>query len=377
MSRSFFLGVGAGVLVTALAVALRERLLEGGGPRSARAAPDSRASELQAELDAVREELARYRAGERLVPDPDRGAGRRAAGGDREEVAPVPREAGPAARAPRPASAWDALLASGDVAGAAQRLSEAFERGELTRLQLMQLAVANPGLLVAGLEDHALSDRFRSVLIDSLTSLEDPLGAISALSLEREPNQGFSSRIADILAESVDRAAAADLRAAGAIEKLLAGNEMHGEKINLYPVLAQLGAQGDARALALLQGAELGIFSPGIRSLLDPPARDERGQPLTGALVYSIQYNKGQWGDRPVQLEWGDIVVSLGGERVTCAQDFSKQLTAPRASGASDFLEAGVLRPSPGQAGRFEFRALQLDPGDRRLLYGVYTVKRP
>jgi hypothetical protein len=218
----------------------------------------------------------------------------------------------------------------------------------------VQLAVRHPEQVVAGINAHDLPDAFRAVLIDTLSSLADPLAAVSALDLAGEPNQRFSSRIAAFLAQSVERGAVADARAAGAIEQLLAGHEMQGEKVNFYPVLAQLAALGDARALALLQDARVGPFAAGLRSLLEPPSRDERGATLTGALVYSVQFNKGQWESRPRQLESGDIVVSIGGERVTSAADFARLLKAHHGLGRASTSRPGSSgrAPSPHRSGR-------------------------
>lgn len=371
MSRSFWLGAGAGMVVTAMA-AFFLRLREGDPSLRRAIAGEASHRELQGELAAVREELARARA--EAARERMQASGAPQPGLDRR----VEREGEPRHEpaTPGPASEWERLLASGDLRRAAELLSAAYERGDVTRLALMQVAVEHPELLVAGINAHDLPDAFRAVLIDTLSSLADPLAAVSRLDLAGEPNQSFSARVADFLAQSVERTAAADTRTVAAIEQLLAGNEMVGEKVNLYPVLAQLGALGDERALALLREVDVGVFGSGLRSLLHPPARDERGKPLTGALVYSVQFNKGQWENRPRQLQSGDIVVSIGGERVASAADFSRLVKQHHGLGALEYVEAGILRPT-AYVGQFDFTTVQLDPGDLQLLYGVYTVKRP
>ena len=98
---------------------------------------------------------------------------------------------------------------------------------------------------------------------------------------------------------------------------------------------------------------------------------------MTGAIIYSVQYNKGQWESRPRQLQGGDIVVSIGADRVASAQDFFALLKKHHGLGQNDLVDAGVFRQIPQYPGQFEYRSLQLDPGDLQLLYGVYSVKRP
>jgi hypothetical protein len=267
-------------------------------------------------------------------------------------------------------------MGQGDFKAAARALSVAFEEGTITRLELMQIAAQCPDLIVAGVNDYDLGDSFRLALIDTLSSLADPLLTIARLNVDQEPNQRFSSRIAGVLASLVDRGTVADARAVPILQKLLSGNQMLGEKVNLYPVLAQLAALGDPDALALVRGANVGVFAPGLRTLMNPPAVDELGRDLAGAVIYSIQYNKGRWGDRPVQLRGGDTIVSLGGERVTSATGFFHALKKHHNLGANEFVDAGVLRPSTSDQGRFEHATVRLDPGDLQLLYGVYSVKR-
>ena len=214
------------------------------------------------------------------------------------------------------------------------------------------------------------------MLVDTLSSLQDPLLTIARLDLEREPSQRFSSRIAAVLAGAVDRGAVPDARVVPVIQKLLAGNQMQGEKVNLYPVLAQLASQGDQEAQAMLRDAQAGVFSSGLQTLLHPPDRDELGQDLSGAVIYSIQYNKGQWGGRPIQLRSGDTIVSIGPDRVAPAAQFFNALKKHHGIAADGRVDAGVFRPAAGQPGRFEYATVRLDPGDLQLMYGAYSVKR-
>lgn len=125
-------------------------------------------------------------------------------------------------------------------------LADALENGGLNRLELMTVVVANPELISAGINNHELANRFREVLIDSRSSTADPIGVLADVDLEGEPSQGFSSKIASLVRSIVDRNTRADARIFSQVQDLLAGNPMHGEKINLYPTLAQLGSRGTA-----------------------------------------------------------------------------------------------------------------------------------
>lgn len=374
---SFWLGAVVGVLTASTLVTLIGAWLERvPAAHGARAQEDALAW-LEDELAAARRELALVRES----------AGRDAAAAQRT---PAPVETSAPARPPgvEPPSTGSTgdgklaripglaeRLAQGELDQAAEALAAAFGAGRLSALELMQLAVEHPPLLVAGVNAHALPDEFRAVLIDALASLDDPLATLAELDLEGEPNQGFSSRIARLLAREVEQGPALDARAAPAIERLLAGNEMRGEKVNLYPLLAQLGVQGDVHAQALLARIDPGFHGPGLRSLLEPPPADARSS--GGAVVYSVQYNKGAWSHRPRQLEGGDVVTALGGARVATAADFFRLLKAHQAPGSAAWLDADVLRPVGGSPQRYQALRLQLDPGDLQLLYGVYSVKRP
>ena len=103
---------------------------------------------------------------------------------------------------------------------------------------------------------------------------------------------------------------------------------------------------------------------------------DELGRDLSGAIIFSIQYKKGRWADRPIQLQSGDTVVSIGGERITSAAAFFRALRQHHNLDSNDHLDAGVLRPIGQAPRRFEFTTVRLDQGDLQLMYGVYTVKR-
>ena len=334
MTRTFWLGVGCGVLATAL-VAFTVL------PPDSQPAPGSPAP---------------------VPASPPQRASSPAADEHREDSSATKPELGE-------------LLRSG-LGAATGALNAAFADGSISGLELMQLAADNPGLIVAGVNDYALADPFRLALIDTVTRLKDPLGTIACLDVDREPNQDMSSRIAGVLAGLVDRGSVADGRAVPVIKKLLAGNPMRGEKNNLYPVLAQLAAQGEQAARALVRGADVGAFSPGLATLLDPPARDELGRDLSGAVVYSLQSNKGRWSDRPAQLSSGDTVVSMGGHRVTSAAAFFEAIRKHHKLGGNDLVDAGVFRPTAQAPRRYEFSTVRLDTGDLQLVYGAYTVKR-
>ena len=208
-------------------------------------------------------------------------------------------------------------LARGDLAKATQTLEDAFASGDLTKLELMNTAVAHPELISAGINDHDLADRFREVLIDSLSSTDDPIGVLRDVDLKGEPNQRFSAKIASLVRSVVDKNTEADARIFAQVQDLLAGNPMRGEKINLYPALAQLGSRGHepARAAAEKFVRESdSMFAKGVSTLLDPPSYDHLGRELRGAVIFSSQYNKGEWAKRPKTLFIGDIVLSIGGE---------------------------------------------------------------
>ncbi|HEX6882375.1 MAG TPA: hypothetical protein VF530_03280 [Planctomycetota bacterium] len=375
---SFWLGAVVGVLTASTVMTLLGAWLERvqASTRGERVQEDTLAR-LENELAATRSELAQAREAARPGLA---GAQRTAVRAETAQQAHPPL----AERAPRPSledgilarvPGLGELLAQGDLVAGADALAAAFEAGTLGTLELMQLAVQYPPLLVAGVNEHALPDEFRAVLIDALSSLDDPLGTIAALDLEGEPNQGFSARIARVIARTLEQGTGSDERVAPAIERLLAGNEMGGEKVNLYPLLAQLSGQGDARARAALAGIDPGFHGPGLRSLLEPPPADASGS--GGAVVYSVQYNKGAWSHRPRQLEGGDVVTAIGGERVSTAADFFRLLKGHQAPGLAEWIDADVLRPAGSSPQRYQALRLQLDPGDLQLLYGVYSVQRP
>jgi hypothetical protein len=254
-------------------------------------------------------------------------------------------------------------------------LNAAFADGSISGLELMQLAADNPGLIVAGVNDYALADPFRLALIDTVTRLKDPLGTIACLDVDREPNQDISSRIAGVLAGLVDRGSVADGRAVPVIEKLLAGNPMRGEKNNLYPVLAQLAAQGEQAARALVRGADVGAFSPDSRPCSIPRARRARARSIRSRrLLAAIQQG-------PVERPTGPTEQRRHGRPPWVAIASLRRRRSSRRSGSTtSWAETTswtrVCSDPPRRPTRYEFSTVRLDTGDLQLVYGAYTVKR-
>lgn len=266
-------------------------------------------------------------------------------------------------------------LRAGDPDAAARLLADAFTSGELTRLELMNLAVGHPELIRAGINDHAQADAFRDALIEALSSTDDPIGILAGVNIRGEPNQAFASRMAAHVRSIVDGSEAADGRAFGVIQALLAGNPMRGEKINLYPALAQLGSRGDDEARAFVEQwirDSQSMFADGVRTLLDPPRSDEVGGDLRGVVIFSSQFNKGDWSHRPKTLELGDIILSIGEVTIGNRGDFQKAVSRYPGGDGQSFVPVKVYARLPDGSYQVEIR--QMDPGDFRLMYGVYTV---
>ncbi len=264
-----------------------------------------------------------------------------------------------------------------------ERLAAACENRDLTALDVMNLVANMRELLVAGLNDRELPESFRSILIDSLGSVPDPLGLLTEVAIKEESSQTLSARMAAFVSDRVEADAEADPRASPIIKRFLEGNDMHGNKINLYPTLAQLASLGDAEARAAVDAflETKSIYQPGIRALLDPPSRDEKGNDLRAAVIYSIQFNKGKWEDRPRQFQVGDIVVSIGGIEVRNSVDFHfaiRKFKSDAKSEADDGFVAATVYARTGEdiGSGYKLVSRELDPGDLRLMYGVRSIKR-
>lgn len=255
-------------------------------------------------------------------------------------------------------------------------LSELYFDGDLTALDVMNLAVALPDFIVAGLSDHDLPEEFRSVLLSGLENVDDPLDLLADIAVEDEPSQRLSARMADIVNGHVDDLVDFDDRAAPVIRRLLSGNDMHGNKINLYPSLAQLAGLGDEGARQVVESflSKGNIFTPGIEALLDPPDRDEDGIPLAAAVIFSIQFNKGNW-PRPRQFKNGDVVLSIGDSRVTDRASFFAAIKRYKGGTGDELIPARVyVARGDGNTG-YDLVTRELDPGDFRLMYGVRSIR--
>ncbi len=118
------------------------------------------------------------------------------------------------------------------------------------------------------------------------------------------------------------------------------------------------------------------MFSVGVRTLLDPPPYDDLGRSLRGAVIFSSQFNKGEWGHRPKTLSLGDIVLSIGDVKVLGGSDFYKAVN--RYQGRTrdqDLVEVKVFAQRPDDSGAYEVQIREMDPGDFRLIYGVYSLR--
>ena len=267
------------------------------------------------------------------------------------------------------------LLEEEDDLAVVRGIAEAFERGERTPLDVMNLAVTRGELIVAGLNDPDLSLTFRSILVDSLASVADPIALLSEIEVEREPSQRISARLGDLVIDEVDDAEEVDPRVVPVVERLLAGNDMFGQKVNLYPTLAQLGHRGDPAAREHIERylEEPRFIRAGLEALLDPPSHDEQGQALRAVVIYHIQFNKGKW-TRPRQFQMGDVVLAIGDVPVHGRADFVRAIRQHRSRETEEFVEARVFARSEG-AERYEPVTRLLDPGDFRLMYSVSSIR--
>lgn len=263
-------------------------------------------------------------------------------------------------------------------------LSRAFVAGDLGELDLLNF-LAEPGretLIAAGMNDRDLPDRLRSVLLESILNVKDPLSVIRRIDTRTEPNEEFWAYMNRIVIAEVDRGN--DDRAVDVIEDLLAGSvpwalnhsQLTGEsKFNLLASLAQMAGRGDARAASHVRD-RLGTAAPsimdsgydrGLRVLARPPARGEDGEPLRGALIMSVKV-------RGRHLKVGMIVIRIGDDLVTDRRTFHAALDRWKPRSREKHIEVRVLIPDPDDPSRYRAETRKLDPADFRLRYGVYSI---
>jgi hypothetical protein len=287
------------------------------------------------------------------------------------------REAG-APDADDPLDAFRETASDESAAASIRALAKAFADGELTKLDLLNL-LAEPGreaLIAAGLNDRDQPDRFRKVMLEAIENVDDPLSVLVKLDLETEPNQGFSAYLGHLVMDAADRGN--DDRAFDVIRRLIAGNAMHGNKVNLYASLAQMAGRGDARSTDAVRAhlAAHGdfFFAASLRVLADPPKTGEEGAPLAGVLLYSIQFNKGKWKDRPRTLAMGEIVTRIGEDPVTDRRTFYSAIDRNKERAKERYVEVRVLIPDPADPTRYSAETREMDPGDFRLMYGAFSI---